>query len=43
MILEQYYIECLSQASSLIGEETTGRAARGATSALTWPTPNGTA
>jgi glyoxylase-like metal-dependent hydrolase (beta-lactamase superfamily II)/rhodanese-related sulfurtransferase len=26
MILEQYYIECLSQASYLIGDETTGRA-----------------
>ena len=26
MILEQYYLECLSQASYLIGEETTGRA-----------------
>ena len=27
MILEQYYIECLSHASYLIGDETTGRAA----------------
>ena len=26
MILEQYYIECLSQASYLVGDETTGRA-----------------
>ena len=26
MILEQYYIECLSHASYLIGDETTGRA-----------------
>jgi len=26
MILQQYYIECLSQASYLIGDETTGRA-----------------
>ena len=26
MILEQYYIECLSQASYLIGDETTERA-----------------
>jgi hydroxyacylglutathione hydrolase len=26
MIIEQYYIECLSQASYLIGDETTGRA-----------------
>ncbi len=26
MILEQYYIECLSHASYLVGDETTGRA-----------------
>ncbi len=26
MILEQYYIECLSHASYLIGDESTGRA-----------------
>ena len=26
MILEQYYIDCLSHASYLIGDETTGRA-----------------
>lgn len=26
MILEQYYIECLSHASYLIGDETSGRA-----------------
>ena len=26
MILEQYYIECLSHASYMIGDETTGRA-----------------
>ena len=26
MILEQYYIECLSHASYLIGDQTTGRA-----------------
>jgi hydroxyacylglutathione hydrolase len=26
MILEQYYIECLSRASYLIGDEKTGRA-----------------
>ena len=26
MILEQYYLQCLSQASYLIGDETSGRA-----------------
>ena len=45
MILEQYYIECLSHASYLIGDETTGRAIvvdRAATSTTTSPTPQST-
>ena len=41
MYFAQYYLDCLSQASYLIGDETTGRAAvvdPGGTSRITWTT-----
>jgi hypothetical protein len=42
MILTQHYLACLSHASYLIGDETTGRAVvvdPAATSASTWTRP----
>ena len=45
MILHQYYLRCLSHASYVIGDETTGReslSTRVATSPNTSPTPTDT-